>query len=103
MSKIVELIGAPLDLGASMRGCAMGPCALRVAGVADRLTALGHRVIDNGDLSASPVHDINIAGRAKNAAEITFGSSILFLVYLRCSIYSIFSVFVQQYFILTGS
>ncbi len=77
MSKIVELIGAPLDLGASMRGCAMGPCALRVAGIADRLSDLGHRVIDNGDLSASPVHDIHIAGRAKNAAEITGWARLL--------------------------
>lgn len=77
MTKIVELIGAPLDLGASMRGCAMGPCALRVAGLADRLTDLGHRVIDNGDLVAAPVRDIHLRGNAKNLAEITGWARLL--------------------------
>ncbi len=71
MKKIVELIGAPLDLGASMRGCAMGPCALRVAGLADRLTDLGHRVIDNGDLTVAPAQGVHLRGNAKNCAEIT--------------------------------
>jgi arginase len=71
MSKTIELIGAPLDLGASMRGCAMGPCALRVAGIADRLAALGHSVIDSGDLAAIPVPEIHLRGNAKSCAEIT--------------------------------
>lgn len=71
MTKIVELIGAPLDLGASMRGCAMGPCALRVAGLSDRLADLGHRVIDQGDLTAPRAPDANLRGNAKNCAEIT--------------------------------
>ncbi len=55
--KTVEIFGAPFDLGASVRGTSMGPAALRIAGIADRLTALGHLVVDRGDLTASPVKE----------------------------------------------
>jgi arginase len=40
----------PLDLGASRRGVDMGPSAVRVAGLAARLEALGHRVTDSGNV-----------------------------------------------------
>jgi arginase len=40
----VRLIGVPMDLGASRRGVDMGPSAIRIAGAAERLRALGHRV-----------------------------------------------------------
>jgi arginase len=48
----VHLIGVPLDLGAGRRGVDMGPSALRIAGLAERLTTLGYTVADRGDLSA---------------------------------------------------
>jgi len=49
--KVVSLIGAPTDIGASTRGAGMGPEALRVAGIGPMLE--GHRleVIDHGNLS----------------------------------------------------
>jgi arginase len=49
--KDVTLIGVPLDLGAGRRGVDMGPSALRVAGVLERLRGLGHQVEDSGDLA----------------------------------------------------
>ena len=47
---IVRLIGFPMDLGAGRRGVDMGPSALRIAGVAEKLTALGYIVKDSGDI-----------------------------------------------------
>jgi arginase len=40
----VRLIGVPMDLGAARRGVDMGPSAIRIAGAAERLGALGHSV-----------------------------------------------------------
>ena len=50
--KPVHLIGVPLDLGSGRRGVDMGPSAFRIAGLAERITALGHPVVDKGDLPA---------------------------------------------------
>jgi len=46
----VRLIGFPMDLGAGRRGVDMGPSAIRIAGVSDKLRALGYHVIDAGDI-----------------------------------------------------
>lgn len=50
----IRLIGAPTDIGAGSRGASMGPEALRVAGLADALTARGLNVVDDGNLSGPP-------------------------------------------------
>jgi arginase len=39
---IVHVLGVPMDLGSGRRGVDMGPSAIRIAGVAARLTELGH-------------------------------------------------------------
>ena len=49
-SKVVTIIGVPLDLGAGRRGVDMGPSALRVAGLDDRVRELGYEIRDHGDL-----------------------------------------------------
>lgn len=49
-SKIVNLIGFPMDLGADRRGVDMGPSALRIAGLSEQLQNLGYRIIDDGDV-----------------------------------------------------
>lgn len=46
----INIIGVPIDLGANRRGVDMGPSALRIAGVARELNALGYDVEDLGDL-----------------------------------------------------
>jgi len=48
--KPVHIIGVPLDLGGGRRGVDMGPSALRIAGINDRIAALGCIVVDKGDV-----------------------------------------------------
>jgi len=47
----ISLIGAPTDIGASVRGASMGPEALRVAHLQSRLESHGLSVLDRGNLS----------------------------------------------------
>jgi arginase len=47
----IDLIGVPLDLGAGRRGVDMGPSAFRLTGLARRIEALGHTVVDRGDIA----------------------------------------------------
>ncbi|RZS57859.1 arginase [Sphaerotilus mobilis] len=49
--RIVDLIGVPTDVGASARGASMGPEALRVAGIRQRLEAHDLVVHDRGNVS----------------------------------------------------
>ena len=46
----IAIIGAPMDLGAGRRGVDMGPSALRLAGLNDKLAALGYEVEDQGNV-----------------------------------------------------
>jgi arginase len=52
----ISIIGVPLDLGAGRRGVDMGPSALRVADVDERIRELGHEVEDLGDLE-TPIRE----------------------------------------------
>lgn len=52
--KTVSLIGAPTDVGASVRGAGMGPDALRVAGLVEALRGHKLNVIDRGNLPGPP-------------------------------------------------
>ncbi len=49
-NKIIDVIGFPMDLGADRRGVDMGPSALRIAGIEEKLRALGYEVNDLGDV-----------------------------------------------------
>jgi arginase len=46
----IHILGVPMDLGAGRRGVDMGPSAIRIAGVSEKLAALGHTVVDEGDI-----------------------------------------------------
>src|SRR5918996_5886188 len=46
----VAIIGAPMDLGAGRRGVDMGPSALRLAGLDERIRSLGYKVEDSGNV-----------------------------------------------------
>lgn len=48
--KQISVIGAPSDYGQSRRGVDMGPSAIRYAGAIERMEALGHDVVDLGDI-----------------------------------------------------
>ncbi len=56
MSKIVRILGVPMDLGQPRRGVDMGPSALRYSGLGDRIRALGYAVEDHGNV-VTPVRD----------------------------------------------
>jgi arginase len=60
----IDLIGVPLDLGGGRRGVDMGPSAVRIAGIADGLASLGHRVADRGDIT-TPTPETRGAGDPK--------------------------------------
>ena len=51
--KPVAVIGAPLDLGQGRRGVDMGPSAIRYAGLDARLTEIGRRVQDWGNVETA--------------------------------------------------
>jgi arginase len=61
MPRPVHVIGVSLDLGGNRRGVDMGPSAFRIAGLADRLAALGISVVDEGDLVA-PIPETKTSG-----------------------------------------
>ena len=56
----VHIIGVPLDLGGGRRGVDMGPSAVRIAGLGERLAAMGCTVTDKGDL-ATPIPETQVA------------------------------------------
>ncbi|MEO7273731.1 MAG: arginase [Vicinamibacterales bacterium] len=56
-----HIIGVSLDLGGNRRGVDMGPSAFRIAGLADRLSALGFPIVDEGDLVA-PIPEVRELG-----------------------------------------
>jgi arginase len=70
-TKTVHVIGVPLDLGAGRRGVDMGPSAFRIAGLGEKLTALGYTVVDKGDL-VTPIPETKRPGdeRKKYVREI---------------------------------
>ncbi|SFW41452.1 arginase [Luteibacter sp. UNCMF366Tsu5.1] len=51
ITRSVALIGVPTDIGAGHRGSSMGPEALRVARLGERLAKRGMHVVDRGNLS----------------------------------------------------
>jgi len=48
--RTIHLHGVPLDLGSGRRGVDMGPSAIRIAGIGERLASIGCTVVDRGDL-----------------------------------------------------
>ena len=50
--RTIHVHGVPLDLGGGRRGVDMGPSAIRIAGLGERLTSMGCGVVDKGDLDA---------------------------------------------------
>jgi arginase len=75
----VHIIGVPLDLGGGRRGVDMGPSAFRIAGLGERLAALGVPVTDKGDLEV-PIPETRDSGdpRKRYIAEIAQVCETLF-------------------------
>jgi arginase len=67
-----------MDLGSGRRGVDMGPSAIRIAGVAGKLTELGHRVIDEGDVVIKNMEELKVGNeRARYLPEIARASTII--------------------------
>ncbi|MBD8555518.1 arginase [Rhizobium sp. CFBP 8762] len=62
----ISLIGAPLEEGSGRRGAAMGPAALRIAGVDKVLQELKFTVTDHGDVSPANTDDLTPVANAKH-------------------------------------
>ena len=60
MARLVHIHGVPLDLGGGRRGVDMGPSAVRIAGLGERLTAMGCIVVDKGNLE-TPIPETRAA------------------------------------------
>ncbi len=52
--KDIDIIGVQIDFGASQKGVAMGPLAIRYAGVREDLRRMGYTVRDKGDIIPPP-------------------------------------------------
>ena len=77
-SKVVNLIGFPMDLGADRRGVDMGPSALRIANLKGKLEQLGYKVLDSGDIFIQNMERQRIANpKLKYVNEILRTSKIL--------------------------
>lgn len=75
---IVHLLGVPMDLGSGRRGVDMGPSAIRIAGIADRLTELGNKVVDEGDIVIKNMEELKVGDeRARYLTEIARAAAIL--------------------------
>lgn len=72
----IAVIGAPMDLGAGRRGVDMGPSAIRVANLDERIAQLGYEVRDLGNVmvdqpESSPVGPSNARYLAQIAHTCT--------------------------------
>lgn len=74
----LTLIGAPTDVGASVRGASMGPDALRIAGIAAALQGQGFEVHDAGNLSGPGNPQAAPCGGFRHLAEVTAWNQSVF-------------------------
>ena len=70
MTNILRLIGAPTDIGASVRGAGMGPDALRVADIAATIANLGFGIVDAGNLAGPATPWTAPAGGLRHLDEV---------------------------------
>jgi len=68
----VTILGAPVEAGAGVAGCAMGPAMLRTAGMVRTLADLGHDVVDLGDVVPDDLGEAEPPeGKARHPAVIS--------------------------------
>lgn len=69
----VHILEMPLDFGASRHGSDMGPSAIRLAGIKEKLEKIGHSTIEHSDIFSSKSQEYQQVGnlKAKYLAPIT--------------------------------
>jgi arginase len=71
MALKISVIGVPMDLGTNRRGVDMGPSAVRIANLERKLQALGHEVLDRGNLTVKGRESLEQGSKtAKYSTEI---------------------------------
>ena len=76
--KKVTIVGVLMDLGADRRGVDMGPSAVRVANLNERLASLGYEVTDSGNIGVRNPEMMSIVdNRAKYLHEIAIACQSL--------------------------
>jgi len=77
-NKKISIIGVPMDLGGSRRGVDMGPSAVRIARLQQKLQVLGYEVLDRGNLSIQGRESLEEgSSKAKYAHEIARSLKVL--------------------------
>ena len=67
-----------MDLGFGRRGVDMGPSAIRIAGLDQRLVKLGHEVIDDGDIVIKSMEELEVGQEhARYLTEIARAANVL--------------------------
>ncbi len=78
-ARAIAILGAPVEAGAGVAGCAMGPAMLRTAGIISALRDLGYDVVDRGDLALG--HRLADRrppeGKARHFAEVAAWARLL--------------------------
>ena len=72
-AKHIDVIGVPADLGANKRGANMGPAAIRIAGLREKLHLLGFEVTDQGDIQVPIREQIASADQQAKYVETIAG------------------------------
>ncbi len=71
-AQALTILGAPVEAGAGVAGCAMGPAMLRTAGIVSTLKDLGHDVLDRGDVVPDEIGEgVPPEGKARHPALIS--------------------------------
>ncbi len=81
MSKTIRLFGVPMDLGQRRRGVDMGPSAIRYAGLTTALQALGHAVIDAGNIGVPLPEQEPIEPEAQRARHLPSIAGVCAAIY----------------------
>jgi arginase len=67
-----------MDLGSGRRGVDMGPSAIRIAGLDQRLRELGHKVVDDGDIVIKNMEELKVGNqRTRYLGEIARASGVI--------------------------
>lgn len=61
----VHILEMPLDFGASRHGSDMGPSAIRLAGIKEKLESLGHRTFEHTDIFKASSQEYEESGNPK--------------------------------------
>lgn len=61
----VHILEMPLDFGASRHGSDMGPSAIRLAGIKERLESLGHKTYEHSDIFRAKPQEYEQMGNPK--------------------------------------